>query len=225
MRGALLLLLFVQAAAPSQLISRGGSRERAVALTFDAGADRGYGARILKTLERFRIRATFGMTGRWAEQNPDLVRRMARDGDSFINHTYDHRSFTGFSSRAAPLNEAQRVWEMWKTEQIVRRLTRRTTRPYFRPPYGDYDGATLEQAGRLGYRYTIMWTVDSLGWEGLSAPTILERCSKLLAPGDIYLMHVGIRSQDALALPAFVRELLGKRYRILTIPQLLARGH
>lgn len=222
MKGAILLLVvIVLASAPSRLISMGIGRARVVALTFDAGSDRGYGLTILRTLEHFHIRATFGMTGRWAEQNPDLVRRMTRDRDSIINHTYDHRSFTGLSTHSARLTGAQRAWELWKTEEIVSRLTGHTTRPFFRPPYGDYDGATLRQAGHLGYRYTVMWTVDSLGWEGISGGAILQRCTRLLAPGDIYLMHVGIQSRDALVLPVFIRELMAKRYRIVTIPQLL----
>src|SRR5947209_20013168 len=70
---------------PANVISFGSGRAHAVALTFDAGADRGYAPQILSTLERNRLHASFGMTGRWASANPDLVRRMARDGDAFIN--------------------------------------------------------------------------------------------------------------------------------------------
>jgi peptidoglycan/xylan/chitin deacetylase (PgdA/CDA1 family) len=190
-------------------------------LTFDAGADRGFAGTILRILEGRHVRATFGMTGRWAQQNADLLRRMARDGDAFIDHTYDHRSFTGYSTHAAALTEAQRGWEIWKTNQVIVKLTGRSTKPYFRPPYGDYDRATLTLAGRLGYRYTIMWTVDSLGWEGLSASNILRRCERLAAPGDIYLMHVGSQSQDAVALPELLTFLSRERYQIETIPQLV----
>ena len=44
------------------------------------------------------VTASFGMTGRWAEQNPDLLRRIVREGHHLINHTYDHESFTGRST-------------------------------------------------------------------------------------------------------------------------------
>jgi peptidoglycan/xylan/chitin deacetylase (PgdA/CDA1 family) len=212
-------------AGASRLVSQGSTSKRAVALTFDAGADRGYAATILQILERNHVRATFGMTGRWAEQNPDLLRRIARDRDTFINHTYDHRSFTGYSTRSAPLTNTQRSWEIWETELIVWKLTGRTTKPYFRPPYGDYDRSTLALAGRLGYQYTIMWTVDSLGWEGLRAGDILLRCTRLLAPGVIYLMHVGSQSQDALALSGLLHLLRREGYRVETLPQLLSGLH
>jgi peptidoglycan/xylan/chitin deacetylase (PgdA/CDA1 family) len=224
MRAALVLLLIAlsPAAPPSRLVTQGNPRIREVALTFDAGADRGNAASILQVLERRHVRATFGMTGRWAMRNPDLVRRMAHDGDAFINHTYDHRSFTGRSSHMYPLTGGQRVWEIWRTEQIVKGLTGRSTKPYFRPPYGDYDKATLSLASRLGYRYVIMWTVDSFGWEGLSPAEILRRCKRLLASGDIYLMHVGSQSRDAAALPGLLRWLRIRGYRAVTVPELLS---
>lgn len=215
-----LLLSHVGTATPA-IVSRVETHSKVVALTFDAGADRGYASKILRTLEQYRIHATFGMTGRWAKANADLVRRIARDGDAFMNHTYDHQSFTGFSTQTAPLTESQRMFEITSTDKILRTQTGHDLRPYFRPPYGDYDAATLSLLHRLGYRFMVMWTVDSLGWERISAGAILQRCLSRVAPGTIYLMHVGIQSQDAFALALLVRELGRKGYRFATIPQLL----
>jgi peptidoglycan-N-acetylglucosamine deacetylase len=206
----------------AHIIFSGSGHSRVVVLTFDAGADRGYAASILRTLERNHLHATFGMTGRWADQNPDLVRRMARDHDTFINHTFDHQSFTGLSTGLRPLSTASRSWEIEQTERVVRRLTGLTTKPYFRPPYGDYDNSTLVLARRLGYRYMVMWTVDSLGWQHLVARQIVSRCLSLIRPGAILLMHVGIQSQDAQALQPIVTGLRHTGYRFETVPQLVA---
>ena len=219
-----LALLGTSAAPLPRVVSQIATPQRIVALTFDAGADRGYAARILGVLEQRHIRATFGMTGRWAAANRALVKRMARDGDVIINHTYDHRSFTGFSTRAAPLTAAQRAWEVTHADRIIQNIIGHSTRPYFRPPYGDYDPAVLRLVRRLGYRIVVMWTVDSLGWTGLSAPLILHRCLSLTRPGAILLMHVGVQSQDAFALPGLVSGLRSRGYRFVTVPRLL-RGH
>ncbi len=220
----LVLLVIAPASTPVQIVSEGPTGGHLIALTFDAGADRGFAARILSTLEHDHIRATFGMTGKWALANKDLVRRIARDRDALINHTYDHRSFTGVSTRTVPLSARQRAWEITHTQQIVRQLTGRSMQPYFRPPFGDYDGATLELLHRLGYRYMVMWTLDSLGWEGLPAPSILQRCLQDVTPGTILLMHVGSQSQDAFALPTLVSLLERRHYRFVTVPVLL-RSH
>lgn len=221
---ALALLLLAPAVRSIQIVSQGPSTRRVIALTFDAGADRGFAPRILRTLEKAHVRATFGMTGKWALANKDLLRRIARDHDAFINHTYDHQSFTGYSTRTAALTPRQRAWEVTRTDQIVREVTGRSTKPYFRPPFGDYDAATLRLLQRLGYRYMVMWTLDSLGWEHLPAPAILQRCIANARPGTILLMHVGSQSQDAFALPPLLRALKRQGYRFVTVPQLI-RGH
>ncbi|MGH2442320.1 MAG: polysaccharide deacetylase family protein [Chloroflexota bacterium] len=219
----LLLVLLAPSASPARLFYHGNAGKRQIALTFDAGADRGYAGAILSTLERLHLHATFGMTGRWARANPDLVRRMARDKDEFINHTYDHRSFTGVSTQSGPLTRAQRIWEIEQADRAIRSLTGHSSKPYFRPPYGDLDAGTLTLVRSLGYRDVVMWTVDTLGWEHLSAPQIVRRSLTLAVPGAIFLMHVGSQSQDSVALPRVI-ELLKKRgYRFVTISLLL--GH
>jgi peptidoglycan/xylan/chitin deacetylase (PgdA/CDA1 family) len=68
----------------------------------------------------------------------------------------------------------------------------------------------------------VMWTTDSLGWEGLPAASIVSRVLAQATPGAILLMHVGAQSQDALALPRVIAGLKSRGYRLVTIPQLLA---
>lgn len=225
MRAAVLALLLVSSAPHAvQIVSQGSSTHRAIALTFDAGADRGFAPRILSTLEKAHVHATFGMTGKWAEANKNLLRRMARDHDGFINHTYDHQSFTGYSTNTAALTLRQRTWEITRTERIVRAATGRVTKPYFRPPYGDYDPATLRLLHRLGYRYMVTWTLDSLGWEHLPSAAILQHCLTGIRPGTILLMHVGSQSQDAAALPPLIRVLKHRGYHFVTVSEML-QGH
>jgi peptidoglycan/xylan/chitin deacetylase (PgdA/CDA1 family) len=187
-------------AGPAQVLRRGSTSDRIVALTFDAGADAGYTSQILDTLAANGITAAFGITGRWAEQNPALLRRIVNDGHALINHSYDHASFTGLSTNSAPLVREQRWNQLDRTEGAVQRIAGGTTLPYFRPPYGDYDDSVNADVGARGYRYNVMWTVDSLGWNGLSANAIVERCLAQAAPGAIYIFHVGSESQDGPAL-------------------------
>src|SRR5215208_7497297 len=133
-------LLFVEGAMPSQAQSRAVTipqldiSRKVVALTFDAGSDAGYASRILDTLKANRVKASFGMTGKWAEAHPALLRRIVREGHTVMNHTYSHRSFTGSSTSAAPLSYKQRSAELRKTESAVQRIAGVSTKPYFRPP-------------------------------------------------------------------------------------------
>lgn len=206
---------------PARAVDRGPATRRLIALTFDAGADRGYAARILDTLRDTGVKATFGMTGKWAEQNPDLVQRMVAEGHLLMNHTYDHASFTGRSPGTAPLTAEQRRREIERTEAVIAALVGVDLKPYFRPPSGDYDQAMLAQLGQLGYTQSVMWTVDSLGWKGRSAEQIVRRCLDGAAPGAIFLFHVGADSQDAAALPALIRQLRAAGYAFATVAELL----
>lgn len=68
----------------------------------------------------------------------------------------------------------------------------------------------------LGYTLNLMWTVDSLGWKGLSRQEIVQRVLGGTEPGAIYLFHVGSQSQDAAALPAIIQNLQARGYTFTT---------
>lgn len=200
----------------------GGNPARgSVALTFDAGADRGYAELILDVLRDAGVRASFGVTGLWAEQNPDLVQRMAAEGHRLINHSYDHSSFTGFSTRRRPLTPEQRWAQLDRTEAIIVELTGQSTLPLFRAPYGDTDATVLRDIAARGYAYNVLWSVDSGGWLGLSAGAIIRRCLALAHPGAIYVMHVGAAAQDGPALPAIIAGLQEAGYAFETLDEIL----
>jgi peptidoglycan/xylan/chitin deacetylase (PgdA/CDA1 family) len=95
------------------------------------------------------------------------------------------------------------------------------TRPYWRPPFGDYDNSVLRDTAAIGYPLMIMWSCDSLGWNGLSAEEINARCTDTAEAGSIILMHVGANSQDAAALPQMIETLRDAGFALVTIEQLL----
>src|SRR3954470_21109422 len=69
-------------------ITRVPGRDKAVALTFDDGPNPVATPLILDALAARRVRATFFILGRHAEQWPDLVRRVADEGHTVGNHGY-----------------------------------------------------------------------------------------------------------------------------------------
>ena len=165
--------------------------------------------------------ASFGMTGAWTGHSPDLVRRMVEEGHEVINHTWDHSSFTGFSPRTRPLSVGERRLQLDRTEELLHGLTGRSTRPYFRPPYGDLNEGVRKDVADAGYDYTIMWTVDSFGWNRLPAAGIVERCLSRAEAGAIYIFHVGADSEDALALGQIINGLRARGLGFVTTTDLL----
>ncbi|TAK74242.1 MAG: polysaccharide deacetylase family protein [Dehalococcoidia bacterium] len=209
------------AGARARIVDRVPTTEKRVALTFDAGADRGYAEQILDTLRDAGVHASFGMTGQWAEANPDLLRRMVAEGHHIINHTQTHDSFTGLSTGRAPKSPEARARELAMTEAAVLRIAGVSTKPYFRPPYGDLDASVREDVQTQGYEIIAMWTVDSQGWNGLSRTGIEARCLRMAAPGAVYVFHVGSAAQDGPALPAIIAGLRQQGYQVGTLEWLL----
>lgn len=203
------------------VVRRGDPTQMKVTLTFDAGSDAGYTSMILDTLKANSIRAAFGITGQWAEKHPDLVRRIVAEGHDVINHSYDHTSFTGLSTGQVPIGKEERWEQLDRTESTVQQLTGGTTRPYFRPPYGDYDQSVNVDVGARGYVYNLIWTVDSRGWAGLTTEEIVTRCVSQAQPGAIYVFHVGSASQDGPALQRVIDGLAENGYRIAGLRELI----
>jgi peptidoglycan-N-acetylglucosamine deacetylase len=191
-----------------------------VALTFDAGADRGYAEDILDLLATAHAPSSFGLTGDWAKHNPDLVRRMAAEGHLVINHTLDHRSFTGLSDAGSGLAAARRRAELEQADAIIAPLIGHTTRPWYRLPYGDDDAQVAEDVAPTGFTRKVGWTVDSGGWRGWPADDILSHCLLGAEAGAIYVLHVSGDSQDRLALGPLIAGLRERGYSFATVAEL-----
>lgn len=206
---------------PSQIVEYGTSGRREIALTFDAGADRGYAEEILDLLQAEGIVASFGILGQWAEANPDLVQRMVAEGHMLFNHSWSHASFTGVTTGIAPLSTEERWVEVQRTEQVVRDLTGYELQPYFRPPYGDYDASTLTDLAAMGYGRTLIWSCDSRDSLGATADEILATCFDTAQPGRIVLLHVGAQSAAYEALPRMIASLRAQGFAFVTADQIL----
>ena len=213
---------------PAVSVSRGNTTRKMVSYTFDAGADRGYAGRILDFLRSNGIKASFGMTGKWATANPTYVQRMKNEGHHIFNHTWSHDSFTGFSTGKPAMSPARRTEELISTNNKIYALNGVSTKPYFRPPYGDHNSGVLRDIGANGYSRNVMWSVDSLGWKGLTAAQICQRVVRAMdadahrGNGYILLFHVGAQSQDANALPCMTSELKKRGFTFGTVPRVLA---
>jgi delta-lactam-biosynthetic de-N-acetylase len=169
-----------------QEIVRGDTSKDQIILTFDAGSGIHSATKILNTLKKNNIKSTFFLTGKWAEQNPQLVRRMHDEGHEIYNHTYNHPYMTKIS-------DGDIVNELRRTDSIVSSITGTSTKPFFRPPYGDRNAQVLDVAFREGYR-SVYWTIDALDWkeeQGITEEEVKDRIFSNITPGAIFLLHIG----------------------------------
>jgi peptidoglycan/xylan/chitin deacetylase (PgdA/CDA1 family) len=191
------------------------TRQHVVALTFDGGGNADGAKKIMTTLRRDAVPATFFLTGHFVQTYPSIARAIGR---RFVvgNHTVDHADLTRLSSAAVTREIALAATE-------IRRATGRDTHPLFRFPYGARDARTLAICHRLGY-VSVRWTVDTAGWMGSSMQSpagAVRRVLDDLVPGEIVLMHLGSSFDhstiDADALPTVIRAVRARGYRFVTL--------
>jgi peptidoglycan/xylan/chitin deacetylase (PgdA/CDA1 family) len=170
---------------PSEIV-RGDTSKNQVIFTFDAGSGNASVEKILAALEKHQVKGTFFMTGIWALRNPEAARMIAAKGHEIFNHTYNHPKLT-------ELIDATITQELINTDSALELILATSTKPYFRPPYGDRDARVLATAAKAGYR-SVYWTIDAGDWmesEGMSADEVAYRILTNIEPGNIFLMHVG----------------------------------
>ena len=206
---------------PAGVITRLPTREREVALTFDAceaieRAHLDHG--ITDFLVARRVPFTVFMGGRFARDNAADVRALARnDFVSIENHSWSHPR----DMRA--LDDDRIRSEVRRAASMIESTTgRRTT--LFRFPGGNADERTVGLVRALGYQ-VVHWR-----WaEGDPSPTVAadQLVAQTLArtrPGDILIFHVNGRGwHTAEALPRIVDGLAARGYRFVTVAEVLAR--
>ena len=195
----------------------GNSGEKVLYLTFDAGYENGYTAKILDMLKKHQVTAAFFLVGDYLERNPDLVRRMAQEGHTVGNHTMHHPDMRKLSDPAVFAAELAGV------EDLYRQITGRELPKYYRPPQGLYSKENLEAAKALGYR-TVFWSLAYVDWNNDSQPTAEYAFSKLLPrthSGAVVLLHSTSKT-NAEILDALLTKWKDQGYRFGTLEELFS---
>jgi len=147
---------------------------------------------MLHTLETQQVRATFFITGRFAEKFPALVAQIAEAGHEVGNHGYAH-------PHPDQLGVEENKEDITKTEMILEPLI--GYKPVlYAPPYGECGESVLTAAEQCGYT-TILWTADTIDWEqpAPSHEVLVERVTgDKLTKGAILLMHPKAHTAEAL---------------------------
>lgn len=203
-------LIIRRPAAPSVLIYRGDTPQKKIALTYDCG-DSGAGETpaLLDMLSRNRVRASFFLVGEWAEQFPDLSRRIAGEGHEIGNHSYSHPDYTKLSAE-----EIRQ--DILRGEDAIRRVTGVETRPFFRFPYGYFSQPALEAVGLAGFSHSFQWSIDPRDWEQPPVDAITRQVLGAAAPGDIVLLH-SVGKNTPKATEIIIRTLSGKGFGFVTV--------
>ena len=163
----------------------GNTEEKVIYLTFDAGYENGCTGKILDVLKNHNAPAAFFLVGNYIEKNPDLVRRMVKEGHIVGNHTMHHPDMSKISDMASFTKELKDL------EKLYYDTTGQEISKYYRPPQGIYSEENLKMAQQLGYK-TVFWSLAYVDWNNDAQPSHQQAYEKLLPRvhnGAVLLLH------------------------------------
>ncbi|RFU61575.1 polysaccharide deacetylase family protein [Peribacillus glennii] len=167
---------------------------------------------MLSTLKENDVKATFFLEGRWAKNNPDLVKMIEEGGHEIGNHSYSHPNMQTLSSQAST-NELQ------KTNAVIEAVTNNKVKAkWFAPPSGSYRDETVNIADSMGMG-TIMWSVDTIDWQKPTPDVLTSRVLSKLHPGAFVLMHP--TDSTAQSLETLIKQIKRKNLHIVTVTEAL----
>ena len=192
---------------PIYSVERGDNK---IALTFDCAWDGDDIDSILETLDEYNVKASFFVTGKWAEDYPENIRKIHERGHDIGNHSYNHADYT-------KLGSAEIIKDLEKCDAAVENITGEKM-TLMRAPSGGYNNNVIQTVRESGRTY-IQWSVDGLDYtKDATEASIKKRLSKTKA-GDIILMHSGTK-MTAKILPSIIRE-LSEKYELVKVSDLI----
>jgi peptidoglycan/xylan/chitin deacetylase (PgdA/CDA1 family) len=207
-RGGAAVARFIRLGLP---VYCGGRRGRYIALTFDDGPGPATERVVLPLLRREKVRATFFVVGRNIAAYPGALRSERALG-AIGNHTWSHPNLTGLSAGGVSSQLAE-------TQRAIERAS--GTKPnILRPPYGARN-ATVDATARSHGLLEVLWSIDSYDSRGFPTSQVSHTVLKLVQPGSIILMHENLPATFK-ALPRILRILNHRRFRMVTVAELLA---
>lgn len=192
-------------------IYKGHPEKPMVSLLINVAWGNEYLPKMLETLKKHNVKATFFLEGRWTQNNPDLAKMIVAAGHEIGNHSYTHPDLKVSSDQKTKE-------EIVKTNEVIEATTEQKVK-WFAPPSGSYRDQTVNIAEGQGL-LTVMWTVDTIDWQKPSPETIINRVVNKVENGSMVLMHP--TESTANALDRMIVGIKDKDLQIGTVTSLLS---
>lgn len=182
--------------------------QKRIAITFDDGPHPTHTTKILNELKKRNAVATFFVVGESVAKNPQLTRRILREGSELGNHSWNHPDLT-------TLTREQVAKQIDRTNNIVREVTG-TTPQVLRPPYGRHNAHVRRESGMP----IVLWSIDPEDWQSKDVEHMLNHITSRAKNGDIILLH-DIYSSTADLVGPLLDRLSARGFEFATVSELL----
>lgn len=193
------------------------TQKKVLYLTFDDGPIPEVTPWVLDELKKYKAKATFFCIGKNIDANPDIFKRIIKEGHSIGNHTYNHYNGWKYVNREYYQNVEQGA------EALDRHLhpspvTRHPSLSLFRPPYGKLKPSQYK-ALKDKYRI-VMWDVLTLDYNlQVSKKRVLNTAIKHSSPGSVIVFHDSLKAKPKVeyALPKVLEHFSALGYKFAAL--------
>lgn len=186
-----------------------------VALTFDDCFSGRAMRRIVRSFHRAGAHTTFFCNGTNILGNADAMRAAIAAGDTIGSHTWSHPQMPRLPY-AEQVSQIQGDVDRWW------QIGRVSPSPFFRPPYGLFNAATVRAAGAAGFRWVVLWDVDPSDYLHPSPAELVRHVATHARAGSIVVMHV--EPNTAAAVPDLIAAVRAKGLEPVSLDEMLGRA-
>lgn len=193
-------------------LSQYGDKKQ-VALTFDLSAAGAATQQVIDLLKKNGTSASFFSTGTFAEKNKDLLAAIVKDGFSVYSRSYTSQTLSA-------MTPDQIATALTKADTAISTATGATSKPFLRPPAGDFNDGVIAAAKDAGY-CLVTWTVDAFDWQAnITADASKQRVLDKLRPGAIIALHAGYDLTPTVV-DGLLKDLKTKGYALVSLVTLV----
>lgn len=162
------------------------------------------------------MKATFFVSGEWAERHPQIVDRIVEDKHELGMMGYRYKSYI-------EQEPAQIRKDLSYAKEIFRKLGHEDIE-LLRAPAGDFNTEIIQLSETLGLK-VIQYSVNPQDWRNPGTQLIVDEVMEEASNGDIIQLHASDSvKQTEKALETILPALKNKGYHYVTVSELIAGG-
>lgn len=205
-------LLYVFSKDQQTALTKGDINTDQVAITFNISWGEEKVFDILEILKQQEVRATFFVSGEWAERHPQILEKIAEDKHEIGMLGYRYKSYLD-----QEIDQVRK--DIIYAKEIFKKLGFENIK-YIRPPSGHFNKEIINLAEGQGLE-VIHWSINPNDWENPGTTKIAEYVVKETKGGDIVLLHASDSAkQTAEALTTIIPKIKKKKLEFVTISEL-----
>ncbi len=198
----------------SHVVSAGDPAKSAVSMMFmaDENTDVNLLAETMQILADNKIKATFFLSGKFAESHGDMVQSMAESGHEIGVSGYEAVS-------PANLDYGENLAALEKADTAIRSITGQAVQLYS-PPYGVLETDIYKAVNEMGMTF-ILAGVDSQDWDDVSTEAIISAVLTKAEKGSLICFHP--TQMTNLGMQTIINELKGLKLKVLPVGENISK--